>query len=171
MSKNISNKEILRLWKDPLFSGAFRGIKTFQICLKLQKDIDISERRLYNVLKKEPIYLIHQKSPTNFKRRHLNLNNYGELVFGDIAYMYEYNDYKYFLLVVDGFSSKVFVRPLKQKTVQLLQEHWMIFLKSLMHKFMFLKLTEERNSKVLLKLFTKSIQLFIKKNLVLIKLL
>jgi hypothetical protein len=29
--------------------------------------------------------------------------------------MYEYNGYKYFLLVVDGFSSKVFVRPLKTK--------------------------------------------------------
>jgi hypothetical protein len=29
--------------------------------------------------------------------------------------MYEYDGYKYFLLVVDGFSSKVFVRPLKTK--------------------------------------------------------
>jgi hypothetical protein len=115
MPNNITNEEIIRLWKNPLFNGAYRGIKTFQICLKLEKNINVSERRLYSVLKKEPIYLIHQKSPTNFKRRHLNLNNYGELVFGDIAYMYEYNGYKYFLLVVDGFSSKVFVRPLKTK--------------------------------------------------------
>jgi hypothetical protein len=29
--------------------------------------------------------------------------------------MYEYDGYKYFLLVVDGFSSKIFVRPLKTK--------------------------------------------------------
>lgn len=29
--------------------------------------------------------------------------------------MYEYDGYKYFLLLVDGFSSKIFVRPLKTK--------------------------------------------------------
>ena len=29
--------------------------------------------------------------------------------------MYEYDGFKYFLLVVDGFSSKIFVRPLKSK--------------------------------------------------------
>jgi hypothetical protein len=115
MAKSVTDEEILRLWKDPHFSGAFRGVKTFQTCLKLEKDIDISERRLYKILKLEPIFLIHQKSPSNLKRRHLNLNNYGELVFGDIAYMYDFNGFKYFLLLVDGFSSKIFVRPLKTK--------------------------------------------------------
>ena len=45
----------------------------------------------------------------------LDLNNYGELVFGDLALMYPFEEYRYFLLVVDGFSSKVFVRPLKSK--------------------------------------------------------
>ena len=36
-------------------------------------------------------------------------------MFGDLAVMYSFDDYRYFLLVVDGFSSKVFVRPLKSK--------------------------------------------------------
>ena len=36
-------------------------------------------------------------------------------MFGDLAVMYTYEGYKYFLLVVDGFSSKVFVRPLQSK--------------------------------------------------------
>ena len=45
----------------------------------------------------------------------IDLNNYGELVFGDLAVMYPYDGFNYFLLVVDGFSSKVFVRPLKNK--------------------------------------------------------
>ena len=48
-----------------------------------------------------------------------DLNNYGELVFGDLAVMYPFDGYNYFLLVVDGFSSKVFVRPLKNKTSSL----------------------------------------------------
>jgi hypothetical protein len=85
MSNTLTDIEILKLWKNPLFSGSFRGVKTFQTCLKLEKNIDISERRLYKILKKEPVFLIHQRSPTNLKRRHLSLNNYGELVFGDIG--------------------------------------------------------------------------------------
>jgi hypothetical protein len=85
MSNKITDNEILKLWKNPHFSGSFRGVKTFQTCLKLEKDIDISERKLYKILKKEPVFLIHQKSPTTLSRRHLNLNNYGELVFGDIG--------------------------------------------------------------------------------------
>ena len=36
-------------------------------------------------------------------------------MFGDLAVMYSFEEYQYFLLVVDGFSSKVFVRPLKSK--------------------------------------------------------
>ena len=33
----------------------------------------------------------------------------------DIAYMFEFNNFKYFLLVVDCFSSKIFTVPLKNK--------------------------------------------------------
>ena len=40
-------------------------------------------------------------------------------MFGDLAVMYPFDGYNYFLLVVDGFSSKVFVRPLKNKTSSL----------------------------------------------------
>ena len=61
------------------------------------------------------MYLIHLKPARNFERRHLSVNNYGELLQADIAQMYTYDNYKYFLLVVDAFSSKVFVRPLKSK--------------------------------------------------------
>ena len=112
---NISDEAILKLWRSPLFTGSFSGVKTFKICLKLEKDIDVSESRLYSILKTDPIFIIHQKNPPNIKRRHLILNNYGEVVFGDLAYMYNYNDYKYFLLMVDGFSGKIFVRPLKAR--------------------------------------------------------
>ena len=79
-------------------------------------DIDISEERLYDILKKDPVYLIHLKPARNFERRHLSVNNYGELVQADLAQMYNYDNYIYFLLLVDAFSSKVFVRPLKSKT-------------------------------------------------------
>ena len=71
MSTTISNDEILKLWHSVLFSGSFSGIKTFQTCLKLEKDIDISESRLYSILKKDPIFIIHQKRQKELDRRHL----------------------------------------------------------------------------------------------------
>ena len=115
MTNLITDKEILKLWRSPLFTGSFAGVKTFKICLKLEKDIDILESRLYSILKTDPIFIIHQKRHKELDRRHLDLNNYGELVFGDLAVMYPYDGFQYFLLVVDGFSSKTFVRPLKAK--------------------------------------------------------
>lgn len=68
----VSDEDLLKLWRDPTFSGSYRGIKTFQILLKTDKNIDVSENRLYKVIKKDPIFLIHQKPGVNvtkyFKR-------------------------------------------------------------------------------------------------------
>jgi hypothetical protein len=111
----ISDEEILKLWRNPDFAGSFRGIKTFQVLLKTDFNIDISERRLYKILKNDSIYLIHKKSTKNFQRRHYDVRYYGELVQMDIAYMFDYKGYKYFLLVIDCFSSKIFVEPLKSR--------------------------------------------------------
>ena len=71
MSQQISDEEILKLWHSVLFSGSFTGIKTFQTCLKLEKDIDVSESRLYSILKKDSLFLIHQKRHKELDRRHL----------------------------------------------------------------------------------------------------
>ena len=71
MNKDISDKDILKLWRSPLFSGSFSGVKTFQLCLKLEKDIDVSESRLYSILKTDPIFLIHKKKHKELDRRNL----------------------------------------------------------------------------------------------------
>ena len=113
---SVSDQTILELWRSPQFSASYRGIRLFKRILKTDLDIDISESRLYNILRKDPVYLIHLKPVRNFKRRHISVNNYGELVQADLAQMYTYDNYKYFLLLVDAFSSKVLVRPLKSKT-------------------------------------------------------
>jgi hypothetical protein len=112
----ITDKKILELWRDPNFSGSYRGIRTFQILLKTDLNIDISQKHLYEVLKKDSIFLIHTKPKRNIERRKYDLRFYGELVQADIAQMFEYNQYKYFLLVIDCFSSKIFVKCLKSKS-------------------------------------------------------
>jgi hypothetical protein len=112
----LSDSRIRELWRDPTFAGSYRGIKTFQILLKTDLNIDISQNRLYNILKKDSIFLIHTKPQRKFERRHYDLHNYGELVQADIAQMFEFNHYKYFLLLIDCYSSKIFVQCLKSKS-------------------------------------------------------
>jgi len=114
----LSDEEILQLWRDKNFAGSFRGVRNFQLLLKTDKGIDISENRLLKILSNDSIYLIHKKRKRNFERRHYDVNFYGELVQIDIAYMFpdEESKFQYFLLAIDVFSFKIFVRPLKDKS-------------------------------------------------------
>jgi hypothetical protein len=41
---------------------------------------------------------------------------YGELLQADIAYMFKWDEFQYFLLVIDCFSMKIFTEPLKSKS-------------------------------------------------------
>jgi hypothetical protein len=104
------------LWKDPNFDGSFRGIKTFQAFLKTDKDIDVPQDRLYKILKNDAIYLLHKQPNRNFQRRKYDVRFYGELVQADIAYMFKWEEFQYFLLAIDCFSTKIFTEPLKTKS-------------------------------------------------------
>ena len=114
----ISDEEILRLWHDPSFDGSFRGIKTFQKLLKTDLNYSISEKRLFDILKTDQLFLIHQRPKRNFDRRKYNVHSYGELVQLDLAFMFPDSETseKYFLLAIDIFSFKIFAEPLKDKT-------------------------------------------------------
>ena len=115
---SVSNEEILHLWKDPTFSGSYRGAKTFQTLLKTDKNIEVSEKRILDILKTDPLFLIHQTPKRHFKRRKYNVHFYGELVQADIAFMFSDSETnkKYFLLVIDVFSFKIFTRPLNDRS-------------------------------------------------------
>jgi hypothetical protein len=112
----ISDRKILELWRDPTFSGSYRGIKTFQVMLKTDLNIEVSQKRLYSVLKQDKNYIMHQKPIRNFDRRHYDVNFYGELCQMDLAVMFNYSNFIYFLLLIDCFSLKIFTKPLKNKS-------------------------------------------------------
>jgi hypothetical protein len=118
----ISDRKIIELWRDPTFSGSYRGIKTFQILLKTDLNIDVSQKRLYSVLKQDKNYIMHQKPMRNFERRHYDINFYGELCQMDLAVMYNCSSFIYFLLLIDCFSLKMFARPLKNKSSKTVSE-------------------------------------------------
>lgn len=113
---NISDEQIKALWHNPKIG--YRGIKTFQVFLKTDYNIDISQQRLYRILKEDPLYLIHLTPPKKIERRSYDVKFIGELLQMDLAQMFEFDDYKYFLIVTDCFSSKIWTRNLKSKTAK-----------------------------------------------------
>ncbi len=121
-------KKILKLWRDPLFSGSYRGIKTFQMFLKTDRNIDISEKDLFKIMKKDPIYIMHMQSK-KVNRRSYYLSNAGELIQSDLAYMYPYEDYKYFIVFIDCFSYQLKIQALKNKKSETVLKAFEKFLK------------------------------------------
>jgi len=74
---------------------------------------------------------MHLKPKANIERRKYDLNCYGELIQCDLGYMFEFEDFKYFLLFIDCYSLKIFVEPLKSKT----SESVFLAFKSIYDKF------------------------------------
>lgn len=109
------DKKIIELWRDPAFSGSYRGLKSFQMFLKTDRNIDVSEKKLYKIMTQDPIYVMHMKSKKVI-RRHYYLSNIGELIQSDLAYMFPYNNYKYFIVFIDCFSYKLNVQALENKS-------------------------------------------------------
>ena len=76
----LSDEKLLELWKDPAFDGSFRGVRTFQTLLKTDLNINVSEKRLHDLLKKDPIFLIHQRRHKKILRRNFYLSAIGQTV-------------------------------------------------------------------------------------------
>lgn len=120
----VSDEELVKLWRDPTFDGSYRGVRTFQLLLKTNLNLDVPLERLYKVLNQDPIYLMHKPPLRHFERRSYIVHNLGELCQMDIGFMFPEKDtnYRYFLLLVDVFSSKIFTVPLKSKeTTEVIQ--------------------------------------------------
>ena len=112
---NLTDQQILQYWKNPLYSFAFRGARNFSLLLKTDLGIDVPASRINRILQREPIFLIHQRRHKKILRRHFYLTTIGQTVQADIAYMFSENSYRYFLLVIDCYSKKVFTQKLKTK--------------------------------------------------------
>jgi len=114
----LTDEEILKLYKDPQFPGSFSGVKTLRDFLYAEKHELVPEKRLYDILKQDSNYLLHMKTVRKFPVRHYDVQSFGDTVQMDLAFMPEFDGFKYFLLVIDVFSKHMYTRPLKSKTAQ-----------------------------------------------------
>ena len=76
-TSSLTDEQILQLWQNPLFAGAFTGIRTFSLLLKTDLGHTISENRLRRILNREPTFVIHQRRPRRFQRRKFYLSALG----------------------------------------------------------------------------------------------
>lgn len=80
MGDQISDEEILRLWRDPAFEGSYLGVEKFKVFLKTNLDITVSDKRLYKVLNNDTIYLLHKRPNKKILRRSYDVRYYCEVV-------------------------------------------------------------------------------------------
>ena len=117
--KHLSDEEIIELWKDPSFTGSFSGVANFARALELEKNVTISRRRLFEILRKDEDFLLEtRKIRKHFPRRSMNLHGYGKLFQSDVAFMMPVNNYIGFLLCIDIFSRKIFCELLQSKRAE-----------------------------------------------------
>ena len=112
----LTDDEIAEKYRDISFPGAFSGARNFQMLLKTDFNEDIELKRIYSILKKQPFYVISQKPIRRFPRRSYWVSGFGILMQSDVAFMFEKNGFKYFLVLIDVFSRHLYVEALKDKS-------------------------------------------------------
>jgi hypothetical protein len=112
----LTDERLKELFEDPTFYGSFSGGRNFQMFLKTSFGENVPLSRIYRVLKTIPSYITSVKPIRRFPRQPYEVSGFGSLLQADIAFMFEKNDYKYFLVVVDVFSRHLYCEALKDKT-------------------------------------------------------
>lgn len=90
MSDNFSPDDIRKLWKDTNFFASFTGLSTFRDALETEKGIEISMRRLKDIMNESPAYLDSIRRPKRFERRKLQVDGFNELIQVDVAHIFDY---------------------------------------------------------------------------------
>ena len=114
----LSDEKLLELYHKPDWPGSFSGVRVFKMFLKTDFNEDVSEKRIFNILKQDPNYLIHQRRQRKYPLRSYDVQAFGELVMLDLAYMFPVMGFKYFLLFIDVFSRHIYCDPLKKTASQ-----------------------------------------------------
>ena len=118
---DVSNETLSRLYTDPRFPGAYKGLETFRRHLLSSRKIRVTSERLREWRRSHQDYSTFK--PTRFDRhprrtyRLLNPDNIWE---GDLldmsAYARRNAGVHYILMLVDQFSKRLFAAPCKTKS-------------------------------------------------------
>ena len=112
----LSDEDILKLYQDPNFPGSFSGVKNLRHFIKTDLNENVSEQRLYSVLKTLPNYIYQLKPIRKYPTRNYVSDSFGELMEIDLGFMAMFNKFRYFLCLVDVFSWHIWAVALRKKS-------------------------------------------------------
>jgi len=127
----LSDQDILKLWQNKDFMGAFSGVKNLQKFLFTDYHEHISAQRLYRILKTSPDYLMNLRPVRKFTRRHYQVSSFGSLLEMDLGFMKTYKKFSYFLLAIDAYSWKIWAKPLTSKSALVIRNNLVSILDSI----------------------------------------
>ncbi len=103
-------QQILSLWRDPNFSGAYSGLGNFQACLQHEKNIKVSSNDLLKIMSKDRNYVLEmRKIPKKIQRRPMNIHGYGsvwQILLSYLSTMDIYTFYSVLIFIQDVYSVK-----------------------------------------------------------------
>lgn len=120
--EKMEDSEIKQLWQNEDFIGAYSGLKTFKALLFTTYGENIPLKRLKSILEDIPSYVARQRPPKKFPTRSYHVYGFCTLMQADLGVMFKFEDFYYFLLLIDVFSRKIFTRPLKNKKTSTVKE-------------------------------------------------
>ena len=79
-AKNYSDEELIELWKDPKFSGCYSGVANFQSALEFEKQIKVSKKKLFQVLRRDPDFSMESRRIKKVaQRRRMVVHGFGQV--------------------------------------------------------------------------------------------
>ena len=108
------------IYRTPEHPGSFSGLDKLYRVIKKEGRFRISRKQLKKWLASQETYTLHRPVKRKYSRRRVIANgpfHQADADLADMSLLSRYNDgYKYFLLVIDIFTKKVWTHPLENKT-------------------------------------------------------
>ncbi|XP_052794459.1 uncharacterized protein LOC128227719 [Mya arenaria] len=116
-------KEYLKtIYYDPSNAASFAGPQKLYKAVQREGKYKLGMHRIRQFLHDQESYSLQKPVRRRFQRNHVISAGKDDLWMADLVDMVKFekwnDDYKYILLVIDTFSKYVWLRPLRQKTVE-----------------------------------------------------
>lgn len=113
----LSDNKLKKLWFNKEFPGAFSSAHLFKNSLKYEFGEDVPLSRIYRVLSEIEDFQDQIRPIKHFDRRsYKTVYGFFQYVEIDLGIMTKYRNQRYFLLLIDTFSRRLFVETLSSKS-------------------------------------------------------
>ena len=116
-NRNMSDANILKKYYDITFPGSYSGIRVFKKALKSELNLDVSYKRVRNILKSSQTYQTSFFKRKKFPRRRILCSGSFIEAEADVGSIVFKKKLKHFLCIVDIFSKKLYCTSLKSTKI------------------------------------------------------